>query len=158
MCLGIWERISKLHCRWQMVGVISHPLCSKMVVHGDIDVLFQTICLVCPKCEDWHPHWHRSPDLGQKYSLNSAVPITSMAKSASNQAPRHANYFYKHLWKNGLLSAALWIPVWFHDRTPPLQQIHCWNFLATKYSTVNCIITKWKRLGMAALRHEVVAT
>ena len=30
--------------------------------------------------------------------------------------------------------SAQWIPAWYCDRMPPLQ----WNFLAPKYSTVNC--------------------
>ena len=38
------------------------------------------------------------------------------------KAPRHADCFYKHLWKNGSLSGAQWIPAWFCDRMPPVQQ------------------------------------
>lgn len=48
MWIGVWKGISKLDCRWQTVGAISHPLCSRVAVHS-----FKP-CLLCTECEHWH--------------------------------------------------------------------------------------------------------
>lgn len=58
-----------------------------------------------------------------------------MATGVYDEAPRLADSFYKHSWKNESLSGAQWIPVWYCDRVPPVQSC---SFLAPKYSTVYC--------------------
>ena len=71
-------------------------------------------------------------------SIHSPIQIIEIRSSNHFHGHRFIKAYYKHLWKNGSLSGAQWIPVWYCDRMPPVQQVQSWNFLAPKYSTVNC--------------------
>lgn len=51
--------------------------------------------------------------------------VFTFTATTENQAPRLANTFNKHLWKNGSLLEAQWIPAWYQDaiRVMPYQDI-----------------------------------
>lgn len=73
-------------------------------------------------------------------NIDSSIKIIEFRCSLAtgNQAPRHADSFDRHMWKNGPLWGAQWITAWLCDRMPPMQQVQSWHFLTTKHSTVDC--------------------
>lgn len=77
-------------------------------------------------------------------TVDSGIPITSMATGVWNQALRHTDCIYKYLWNNGSLSGDQWSPAWYHDATCAGVQV-CF---ATKYSTVRVETTHDSNLAM----------
>ena len=89
--------------------------------------------------------------------FKSGVRITSMATDIWKQAPKHADCFYKHLWKNGWLSGAQWIAAWYCDRMPSVQQ--CvegfmeWVSMAEQLHPSHTSASAMQSIGCSGLHH-----
>ena len=89
--------------------------------------------------------------------FKSGVRITSMATDIWKQAPKHADCFYKHLWKNGWLSGAQWIAAWYCDRMPSVQQ--CvegfmeWVSMAEQLHPSHTSASAMQSVGCSGVKH-----